>query len=206
LQAYVELIARELIAAGTRAKVASRTEIFSEEETAMRLQATVTAIGFAVVLGGMAALDGLPHMSVGVVSAAGRNGTLRITKNCTQYFAAHGAAGQFCTIESSTLPQIPAAATTRVYYDQAFGLPPIGTNGFLDSNVVLYVGSGDWAVGRCTLDGNVGTGLCTFTDGTGSLAGFRARLSVAPLAGADFSWDGPYSFRPDGELEDSHRE
>jgi hypothetical protein len=161
----------------------------------MRLRATVTAIGFVVLVGGMAAVSGLPHISVGVVSAAGRNGILRITKNCTQYFAAHGAAGQFCTITSSTLPEIPAAATTRVYYDQAFGLPPIGANGFLDSNVVLYVGPGDWAVGRCTLDGNFGTGLCTFTDGVGSLEGFRARVAVAPLSTVDFSWVGPYSFR-----------
>jgi len=168
----------------------------------MRLRATVTLLVVLLVSG--VAPNSLRRTPIGAVSAAGRNGrtgSVHITKNCSEYFAAHAAAGQFCTITSSTLPEIPAAATTRVYYDQAFGLPPIGAKGFLDSNVLLYVGPGDWAVGRCTLDGSTGTGLCSFTDGTGSLSGFRARIDVAPLAsGVDFSWEGTYKFRPDGKL------
>jgi hypothetical protein len=140
-----------------------------------------------------------PGIGIGTVSAAGRNGTLQITKNCTEYFAAQGAAGQSCMITSSTLAEIPAVPTTRVYYDQAFGLPAIGLRGFLDSNVLLYVRPGDWAVGRCTLDGNSGTGLCTFSDGVGSLAGFRARVAVAPAGGFYFTWEGTYSFRAEEE-------
>ena len=66
----------------------------------------------------------------------------------------------------------------------------------LDSNVVLFVGTGDWAVGRCTLNVDGSTGLCTFSDGVGPLAGFTARLDVSPTPQAgDYHWRGPYSFR-----------
>ena len=69
----------------------------------------------------------------------------------------------------------------------------------LDSNVVLYAGSGDWAVGRCTLDLSTTLGLCTFSDGTGDLTGFTARVNVSPVSppdGVDIQWDGTYSFDP----------
>jgi hypothetical protein len=63
----------------------------------------------------------------------------------------------------------------------------------LDSNVVLYVDVGNWAVGRCTLDAT-NLGLCTFSDGVGPLAGFHARVAVAPASGNDYTWKGPYWF------------
>ena len=123
-------------------------------------------------------------------AAEGRSGELRVIKNCNDYT---GQAGSFCTIASSNLPEIVGA---RVFYDQAFGIPnPNPPGGMLDSNVLLYAGTGDWAVGRCTLDGNTGLGLCTFSDGVGKLAGFQARLAVAVASGANnFSWDGRYHF------------
>jgi hypothetical protein len=163
----------------------------------MKLKRVTTIAVFTLALvAGFAALNVASKTSVAAVLASGRNGELAISKNCTQYFAAAGAAGSFCTITSSNIPEIPAADTTRVYYDQAIGTPA----GFLDSNVLLYVSTGDWAVGRCTLDLSTGSGLCRFSDGTGSLAGFRARIDVSLVAGADFRWDGTYSFRPEGEL------
>jgi hypothetical protein len=77
-----------------------------------------------------------------------------------------------------------------VYYDQAANVPA----GMLDSNVVMVVGTGDWAVGRCTLDLTTGLGRCTFSDGTGQLTGFKARVDVSFLGGANYAWDGTYSF------------
>ena len=134
----------------------------------------------------------IPTIGIGVasVSASARKGNLHVTKNCSGW---HGNAGEFCTIKLSNLPEIEDA---QIFYDQAFGVP----TGFLDSNVILYVGTGDWAVGRCTVDAsNNFLGLCTFSDGVGALAGFGARVKVSPANDgdpADFNWDGTYSFSP----------
>jgi hypothetical protein len=70
----------------------------------------------------------------------------------------------------------------------------------LDSNVVLDAGDGSRALGRCTLDFATGLGLCTFSDGTGRLAGFHARIDVsAPrYPGDDWHWRGPYEFSREG--------
>jgi hypothetical protein len=122
-----------------------------------------------------------------VFASQGRSGDVQITKECSQYT---GTPGSFCTITSSNLSQIPAG--TKVYYDQAFGVPA----GMLDSNVVLRVGQGDWAVGRCTLDGNTDAGICTFFDGAGPLTGFSARVVVSYIGGANYAWNGRYHFNP----------
>ena len=116
--------------------------------------------------------------------------TLHITKTCPAS-SFTGAPGSYCTITASNVPAIKPGS--KVFYDQGFGVPP----GMLDSNVLLSVGPGDWATGRCTLDGNTGLGLCQFTDGVGQLAGFTARVKVSPFPdGTDFHWDGTYSFSP----------
>ena len=112
-------------------------------------------------------------------------GQLHITKDCVAYT---GLAGGHCTIASSNLSEIPAGAI--VYYDQAAGTP----TGLLDSNVVLDAGHGDRAIGRCALDLSTGLGLCTFSDGTGRLAGFAARVNVSHLSGKLWAWDGTYRF------------
>ena len=74
---------------------------------------------------------------------------LHVTKECSAY---QGGAGQFCTITSSNLAAIKVGS--KVFYDQAAGIPscstptnispPCPASVFLDSNVVLYVGTGDW--------------------------------------------------------------
>lgn len=117
------------------------------------------------------------------VKAAGHNGEIHTTKECSQD---HGLAGDFCTITSSDLPQIPVGS--KVYYDQAANVP----TAMLDSNVLLDAGNSNRAVGRCTLDLTTALGLCTFVDGTGDLAGFRARVAVDCTAGC--RWDGTYRF------------
>ena len=125
-----------------------------------------------------------------VSAQTGRNGQLHVTKDCLKYT---GLAGGYCTIASSDLAEILPGST--VNYDQALGIPA----GLLDSNVVLDAGNGNRAVGRCTLDLKTGLGLCTFSDGTGQLAGFSARVNVSFLGGPDghlWAWDGTYSFSP----------
>jgi hypothetical protein len=146
----------------------------------MSLVSLVPFVSFAVLttsLGTMALAS----------AASKRNGILHVTKDCppTQYT---GAPGSFCTITSSNLLEIRVGS--KVFYDQAAGIPA----GLLDSNVVLDAGNGDRAVGRCTLDFSTGLGLCTFSDGTGDLAGFHARIDVDCRSGC--RWDGPYSFTP----------
>lgn len=140
------------------------------------------------------------HTALGLVLAAtlasvtisgSQSGRVRIEKECSSYDGNIG--GSFCTITSSNVAAIPKGST--VYYTEPAVDPasPQGAVIALDSNVVLYVATGDWATGRCTLDPNF-YGLCTFTDGVGPLAGFHARVAVAPTGGPKFSWIGTYSF------------
>jgi hypothetical protein len=121
-----------------------------------------------------------------ISAASDREGNLHLKKECSQYT---GLAGSFCTFTSSNLPQIKIGS--QVFYDQAAGIPA----GLLDSNVVVDAGNGSRAVGRCTLDLVTNLGLCTFSDGTGHLAGFQARVNVDCRSGC--RWDGTYSFDRD---------
>jgi hypothetical protein len=142
----------------------------------------------------------ITHVAVALVLAGGlsvlaesRHGQLHVMKECSHFT---GTAGSYCTITSSNLAEIPAGTT--VYYTQA-PVDPKSAEGkavSLDSNVVLFFATGDWATGRCTL-GTTGHGLCTFSDGVGELAGFHARVAVAPTGGPNFSWIGRYSFTGD---------
>jgi hypothetical protein len=90
----------------------------------------------------------------------------------------HGRRRFLCTITSSNIEQIGVGS--KVFYDQAAGIPA----GLLDSNVVLDDGTGNRAVGRCTLDLATGHGLCTFSDGTGQFTGFEARVDVSYSGGS----------------------
>jgi hypothetical protein len=148
-----------------------------------------------VVIAGLVALIlalGSGAASVSASEKNKRNRQLHVTKDCLPYM---GAAGQFCVITSSNVPEIKVGS--KVLYDQAAGIPA----GMLDSNVVLDAGNGDRAVGRCTLDLVSGLGLCTFSDGTGRLAGFHARVDVSALGGKQWAWDGTYRFRSEHERE-----
>ena len=118
-----------------------------------------------------------------------RSGAVHITKNCSGFTGIGG----YCTITSSNIPEIKAGS--RVYYTAGSVLPIL-----LDSNAVIYVGPGDWAVGRCTLDLPSTAGLCTFSDGTGQLAGFKARINVSPFPNfVDYHWDGTYRLGADSD-------
>jgi hypothetical protein len=108
------------------------------------------------------------------------------TKDCAGFT---GLVGGFCTFRSSNVRALKVGS--RVFYFQVAGKTA------LDSDTVLYAGPASVATGHCLLRFKTGVGLCTISDGTGTLAGFRARVRVT----ADSSianlwhWDGTYSFR-----------
>jgi hypothetical protein len=146
-----------------------------------------------VAIAGLVALILALGSGAASLSASEKNGKsrpLHVTKDC---LTSTGLAGAFCVITSSNLPAIKVGS--KIFYDQAAGVPA----GMLDSNVILDTGGGDRAVGRCTLDFATGLGLCTFSDGTGRLAGFRARVDVSSLGGRQWAWDGTYRFRSEHE-------
>jgi hypothetical protein len=124
-----------------------------------------------------------------VSASSQREKPLHVTKECLP--DQRVGAWEFCTIKSSNLGRIKV--DSRVYYVD----PPNLAVGLQDSAVVLDAGDGNRALGRCTVDFATGLGLCTFSDGTGRFAGFRARVQVTPPANdQDFwHWDGTYSFR-----------
>jgi hypothetical protein len=146
----------------------------------------MTRLALTVLLVGVATVS---------LFADSHHGRVHITKECSQYT---GGAGSFCTITSSNVAAIPAGAI--VYYTQAKVNPATPEGGViaLDSNVVVFVATGDWARGRCTLSTTF-DGLCTFSDGVGALAGFHGRVTVAPTGGPNFSWTGRYEFEADDD-------
>jgi hypothetical protein len=166
-------------------------------------------ISISLGLLGLAALAAMiPALMPKAAQADERNGELRVTKNCSAYT---NDAGSFCTITSSNLPEIEVGSKV-LYTQSAVGcdtgattypcplVPPATPEGAyisLDSNAVLYVGAGNWAVGRCTLDNTGDSGLCTFSDGIGRLTGLRARVVVSSTDGVNYQWNGTYSFRPE---------
>ena len=158
----------------------------------MELEGLTTVIAPAVVLvAGVAALAlSLSTGAASVSASSERRGALHVTKECSAFT---GAPGSFCTITSSNLAEIKVGS--RVFYDYPIILST--PTGLMDSDTVLNVGTGDWAVGRCTLDNTTNLGLCTFSDGTGQFAGFSARLNVSSTDGVNYHWDGTYSFRPE---------
>jgi hypothetical protein len=148
----------------------------------------------SIATAGFAALALSITVATPVAAQSGQRGQIHIQKVCPSTTFT-GAPGSYCTITISDLAAIPANAA-RVYYDEPSPLP-IGTVAFADSKVVLYAGPGNWAAGRCTVDYSNGLGLCTMSDGTGTLAGFSARFDVRIdfMSGITY-WDGTYAFSP----------
>lgn len=127
-----------------------------------------------------------------ITSAAGntgsspRRGALHATKECSQYT---GAAGSFCTITSSNLKALDVGS--KVVYAQAAGAAG------LDSDLVLYSGPGNSAVGHVTLSFATLSGVVTFSGGTGQFKHFQASVIVTYNAVTQlWYWDGTYSFGP----------
>ena len=107
------------------------------------------------------------------------------TKDCSGFT---GLVGAFCTFRSSNVKALKVGS--KIFYLQAAG------KAALDSDTVIYVGPGTVATGHCLLRFATGVGLCTISDGTGTLAGFHARVRVTADSSIPqlWHWDGTYSF------------
>jgi hypothetical protein len=112
-----------------------------------------------------------------------RHGALHVTKECGSY---QGQPGQFCTIQTSNIPAIPAGA--RVFYFEAV------QNGVLDSDLALYAGPGNVALGHVVLSLTAASGEITFAGGSGAFRRFHARAHVS-FDGSLWHWDGTYRYR-----------
>jgi len=114
-----------------------------------------------------------------------RSGSLRLTTDCSNYT---GLAGSSCTIATSNLGEIAVGST--VVYASAAGAAA------LHSDVTITApGSGtDSAFGHCDIDLVTNSGTCTFSGGTGNLAGFQAEASVAHPGGNIWYWEATYTF------------
>ena len=119
------------------------------------------------------------------VAATPRSGDIHITKECSEF---QGAAGEHCTITTSNVPAIPVG--TKVIYLSDL------TSSILDTNIVLDPpGPGNnMAYGHVTLNLGTGTGLVTFSGGTGLFTWFHASAGVSYLGGVDWGWEGTYRF------------
>jgi hypothetical protein len=106
------------------------------------------------------------------------------TKDCSGFT---GLVGAYCTIRSSNVKALKVGS--KIFYVQA------ARQAALDSDTVIYVKRGSVAIGHCYL-GPAGPGLCTMSDGTGTLDGFRLRVRVRASSSIPklFHWDGTYSF------------
>ncbi len=146
----------------------------------------ILSIVITSILAGTFAFTGLAP-----ASASSQKGALHITKECSQF---QGQAGQFCTITSSNLNTIPIGS--RVFY-----LDPVFTTSGLDTDIVLYAGPGNSAIGHVTLAVPNGPGTVTFNGGTGHFRHFHASAAVTYAdpypGGVDWAWDGTYHFSSD---------
>ncbi len=107
------------------------------------------------------------------------------TKDCSGF---KGVAGNFCTIRSSNVKALKVGS--KIFYLQP------GGKSALNSDTAIYAGPGNIAAGHCLLRFATGVGLCTISDGTGTLAGFHARVRVTADSSISdlWHWDGTYSF------------
>jgi len=92
---------------------------------------------------------------------------LHVTKECSQYT---GLAGGYCTITSSNLTAI-TVRSTEVALQAAIATA-------LDSDIVLVVGPGDYALGHVVLNRVTHLGVITYSGGTRAFRWFHARAIV----------------------------
>ena len=135
------------------------------------------------VLALVVALVTAAGISVAVATASSpHGGDLHLKKECSEYT---GLADSFCTITASNVKAIKVGS--RVVYLQGAG------QSSLDSDIVLVVGPGSYALGHVTLDLSTGLGKVTLSGGAGPFTSFHAEVRVTPPGGAngsDWAWDG----------------
>lgn len=114
--------------------------------------------------------------------------SFHVTKECSQYT---GLADSCCTITSSNVEAI--AVGSRLVY-----LQPAGPAS-LDSDIVVVVGPGNYALAHVTLDFATATGEVRIWGGTGQFTSFHAKVAVSALGGPNWAWDGKYRFGRDDD-------
>ncbi len=112
----------------------------------------------------------------------------KIVKECSQYA---GTAPSYCTVIESNVAAIPKG--TKIFY---FG-PDLGVADpvMTASATLIDAGTGNLATGYCIVDQRDTAnqvGMCAFTAGGGTLAGFNAIIHVSEDAQQNFHWDGSY--------------
>jgi hypothetical protein len=145
----------------------------------------------AGILAVAAAVFSLAALAFSASPASSQDRSKRVTKafHATKDCSGNrGVAGNFCTIRSSNVKALPVGS--KIFYLQP------GVKYGLNSDTALYAGPGNIAAGHCLLRLATGIGLCTFSDGTGTLAGFHARVRVTADSSIPelWHWDGTYSF------------
>ena len=118
--------------------------------------------------------------AVAPVASASSGSSLSLSKTCDNLGT--------CTVAASNAAALPVG-TTETYSGPQFGDPVLSSRVVISSS---YAGGGT-ATGVCVWPLRTATGICTFAQGTGSLAGFHARVTVS--ASPDFSlfyWNGTY--------------
>jgi len=144
-----------------------------------RLLGLVAGAVLLVVLGFSGSAASSPNQALRGTKA------FHATKDCSGFT---GLVGAYCTIRSSNVKALKVGS--KIFYVQ-----PAGQTA-LDSDIVIYVGPGTVATGHCLVRHATGVGLCTISDGTGTLAGFRLRVRVTASSSIPklWHWDGTYSF------------
>jgi hypothetical protein len=143
------------------------------------------------VLGLATAVALLAALGFSGTAASSQNQATRVTKafhatkDCSGFT---GLVGAYCTVRSSNVKALKVGS--KIFYVQVAGQTA------LDSDTVIYVKQGSVATGHCLLRFATGVGLCTISDGTGTLAGFRFRVRVTASSSIPKLWnlDGTYSF------------
>ena len=144
---------------------------------------------FGLLLAAVAAGAFAVASSAGTTGSSPRSGALHVTKECSEY----NAFGRG-VLHDHVLERPAIKPGTRVVYASAAGDP---TPGLLDSDLVIDGPGNNTAFGHVVLDLSTGTGVVTFSGGTGEFTHFHAGpIAVACPAFPDCSWDGPYSFSP----------
>lgn len=181
------LLRNRSMSAATKLGVAqmSGTAVPRAKEASMagRTGLPKSVLGLATAVALLAALG----FSVPAASSQNQAGTkaFRATKDCSGFT---GLVGAYCTIRSSNVKALKVGS--KIFYVQA------ARKTALDSDIVIYVKRGSVATGHCLLRFATGVGLCTISDGTGTLAGLNLRVRVTASSSIPklWHWDGTYSF------------
>jgi Na+/proline symporter len=165
----------------------SVTPVLRAKEASMagRKGLTKSVLGLATGVALLAALAFSASAASSQNQAPRETRAFHATKDCSGFT---GLVGAYCTIRSSNVKAFKVGS--KIFYVQP------ASKKDLDSDTLIYVKRGSVAAGHCFLGFATGVGLCTISDGTGTLAGFQLRVRVTPDSSLPklWHWDGTYSF------------